>query len=76
MTDLSRLTEDLLAAATRAGAEAADALALDGASVSVIGDVGDVVKLPKRHGHREDAVSKVMPYEYVEGRFIDVAICR
>lgn len=35
MTDLSRLTEALLLAAKRAGAEAADALAVEGASVSV-----------------------------------------
>ena len=48
----------------------------DRASVSVIGNVGYVVELPERHGHREDSVSKVMPNEHVEGRFIDVAICR
>lgn len=35
MTDLSRLTEALLGAAKRAGAEAADAMALQGASVSI-----------------------------------------
>ena len=35
MTDLSRLTDALLSAARAAGAEAADALAVDGASVSV-----------------------------------------
>jgi PmbA protein len=35
MRDLSRLTEGLLAAARRAGAEAADALAVEGQSVSI-----------------------------------------
>jgi PmbA protein len=35
MTDLSRLTDALLAAARKAGAEAADALAVDGTAVSI-----------------------------------------
>ena len=51
MTDLDRLTQDLLHAATRAGAEAADALAVDGTSVSV-----DVLRGKLEHADRSEGV--------------------
>ncbi|SFJ73290.1 TldD/PmbA family protein [Jannaschia pohangensis] len=51
MTDLSRLTEGLLQAATRAGADAADAIAIDGTSVSV-----DVLGGKLEHAERSEGV--------------------
>lgn len=51
MTDLSDLTDALLAAAKRAGAEAADALAVDGTSVSI-----DVLKGKLEHAERSEGV--------------------
>ena len=49
--DLSRLTDALLDAARRAGAEAADALAVDGTSVSV-----DVLKGALEHAERSEGI--------------------
>ena len=51
MTDLARLTQDLLGAATRAGAEAADALAVDGSSISV-----DVLRGQLEHAERSEGI--------------------
>ncbi|MFO6465319.1 TldD/PmbA family protein [Jannaschia sp. KMU-145] len=51
MTDLSDLTRDLLHAARTAGAEAADALAVDGTSVSI-----DVLKGKLEHAERSEGV--------------------
>ncbi|WP_298438251.1 TldD/PmbA family protein [uncultured Jannaschia sp.] len=51
MTDLSDLTRDLLHAARAAGAEAADALAVDGTSVSI-----DVLKGKLEHAERSEGV--------------------
>ncbi len=49
--DLAKLTEALLDAATRAGADAADALAVDGASISI-----DVLGGKLEHAERSDGV--------------------
>jgi PmbA protein len=49
--DLAALTEQLLAAARRAGAEAADALAVDGTSISI-----DVLKGRLEHAERAEGV--------------------
>lgn len=49
--DLAKLTEALLDAATRAGADAADALAVDGASISI-----DVLGGKLEHAERADGV--------------------
>ncbi|MEM7490209.1 MAG: TldD/PmbA family protein [Pseudomonadota bacterium] len=51
MTDLSALTDALLRAATAAGAEAADAIAVDGTSVSI-----DVLKGALEHAERSEGV--------------------
>ncbi|CUH38987.1 peptidase PmbA [Jannaschia seosinensis] len=51
MTDLAHLTERLLHAATRAGAEAADALAVSDTSISV-----DVLKGRLEHAERSEGV--------------------
>jgi PmbA protein len=51
MTDLSALTDALLHAAKRAGAGAADAIAVDGASVSI-----DVLKGKLEHAERSEGV--------------------
>ncbi|WP_281826507.1 TldD/PmbA family protein [Jannaschia rubra] len=51
MTDLSHLTETLLHVARKAGADAADAIAIDGASVSV-----DVLKGRLEHAERSEGV--------------------
>ncbi len=51
MTELSDLTDALLQAARRAGAEAADALAVDGTSVSI-----DVLKGKLEHAERSEGV--------------------
>lgn len=51
MTDLAQLTDALLHAAARAGAEGADALAVDGTSVSV-----DVLRGKLEHAERSEGV--------------------
>ncbi|WP_339645834.1 TldD/PmbA family protein [Jannaschia helgolandensis] len=51
MTDLSHLTEALLHAARKAGADAADALAVDGTSVSV-----DVLRGKLEHAERSEGI--------------------
>ena len=51
MTDLAQLTDALLHAARKAGAEAADALAVDGTSVSV-----DVLRGKLEHAERSEGV--------------------
>lgn len=51
MNDLSNLTEALLGAAKKAGAEAADALAVDGTSVSI-----DVLRGKLEHAERSEGV--------------------